>query len=159
MAQYSIPAAEPKYSATIEYFRGVDLLNSPSNVDISRSPAAPNMIRDQVGKVRKRMGCTTRTTAPNGGQINGVHFLNGERLIHAGTKLYKVEGTTWTELADGMADGLSASFVFDGKLYLLDGGTYRVYDGETVKAVSAAAYVPTVIISATRREAASAMRR
>ena len=100
MAQFSIPAAEPKYSATIEYFRGIDLLNSPSNVDESRSPAAPNMIRDQVGKVRKRMGYTTRATAPNGGRINGVHFLNGERLIHPGTKLYKLAGTEWTELAD-----------------------------------------------------------
>lgn len=147
MAQFSIPAAEPKYSATIEYFRGVDLLNSPSNVDESRSPAAPNMIRDQVGKVRKRMGYTTRASAPNGGRINGVHFLNGERLIHAGTKLYKLAGTEWTELADGMADARSKSFSFDGKLYLLDGSTYRVYDGETVQAVSQAAYVPTIIIS------------
>lgn len=147
MAQFSIPAAEPKYSATIEYFRGVDLLNSPSNVDVSRSPAAPNMIRDQVGKVRKRMGYTTRTTAPNGGRINGVHFLNGERLIHAGTKLYRCAGTEWTELADDMADTLSGSFSFDGKLYLLDGNVYRVYDGTEVKAVSGEAYVPTIIIS------------
>lgn len=147
MAQFSIPAAEPKYSATIEYFRGVDLLNSPSNVDESRSPAAPNMIRDQVGKVRKRMGYTTRATAPNGSRINGVHFLNGERLIHAGTKLYKLSGTEWTELADDMADTLSKSFSFDGKLYLLDGNTYRVYDGIEVKAVSEEAYVPTIIIS------------
>ena len=147
MAQFSIPAAEPKYSATIEYFRGVDLLNSPSNVDESRSPAAPNMIRDQVGKVRKRMGYTTRATAPNGSRINGVHFLNGERLIHAGTKLYKLSGTEWTELAEGMADDFSKSFVFDGKLYLLDGVTYRVYDGTEVKVVSGEAYVPTIIIS------------
>lgn len=147
MAQFSIPAAEPKYSATIEYFRGIDLLNSPSNVDESRSPAAPNMIRDQVGKVRKRMGYTTRATAPNGRRINGVHFLNGERLIHAGTKLYKLAGTEWTELADGMADARSKSFSFDGKLYLLDGNTYRVYDGTAVKAVSEEAYVPTIIIS------------
>ena len=147
MAQFSIPAAESKYSATIEYFRGVDLLNSPSNVDESRSPAAPNMIRDQVGKVRKRMGYTTRATAPNGSRVNGVHFLNGERLIHAGTKLYKLSGTEWTELADDMADTLSKSFSFDGKLYLLDGNTYRVYDGTEVKAVSEEAYVPTIIIS------------
>ena len=88
MAQYSIPAAESRYSVTMEYFRGVDLLNSPSNVDGSRSPAAPNMVRDQVGKVRKRMGYTTRTSAPNGGRINGVFFLGQDRLIHAGTGLY-----------------------------------------------------------------------
>ncbi len=147
MAQFSIPAAEAKYSTTIEYFRGIDLLNSPSNVDESRSPAAPNMVRDQVGKVRKRMGYTTRTTAPNGGQINGVFFLGEDRLVHAGTSLYKLAGTVWTELADDMADNLSKGFVFEKKLYLLDGAVYRVYDGETVKPVSETAYVPTIIIS------------
>lgn len=147
MSQFSIPAAEPKYSVTIDYFRGVDLLNSPSNVDESRSPAAPNMVRDQVGKVRKRMGYTTRTTAPNGGRINGVHFLGQDRLVHAGTSLYRLSGTEWTELSGDMADALSKSFVFDGKLYLLDGAVYRVYDGETVQPVSQAAYVPTIIIS------------
>lgn len=104
MAQYSIPAAESKYSLTMEYFRGIDLLNSPSNVDESRSPAAPNMVRDQVGKVRKRMGYTTRAAAPNGGRINGVYFLGSERLIHAGTALYKHSGTEWTLLAGDMAD-------------------------------------------------------
>ena len=69
MAQFSIPAQTPKQRAIIETFRGVDLNNSPTNVDKSRSPAAPNMIRDQVGKVRKRMGYTTAATAP--GRING----------------------------------------------------------------------------------------
>ena len=147
MAQFSIPAAETKYSTTIEYFRGIDLLNSPSNVDESRSPAAPNMVRDQVGKVRKRMGYTTRTTAPNGGRINGVFFLGKDRLVHAGTSLYKLAGTEWTELAQDMADDLSKGFVFEKKLYLLDGAVYRVYDGETVKPVSENAYVPTIIIS------------
>ena len=147
MAQFSIPAAEAKYSTTIEYFRGIDLLNSPSNVDESRSPAAPNMVRDQVGKVRKRMGYTTRTTAPNGGRINGVFFLGEDRLVHAGTSLYKLAGTEWTELAGDMADDLSKGFVFEEKLYLLDGAVYRVYDGETVKPVSESAYVPTIIIS------------
>lgn len=147
MAQFSIPAAEAKYSTTIEYFRGIDLLNSPSNVDESRSPAAPNMVRDQVGKVRKRMGYTTRTTAPNGGRINGVFFLGKDRLVHAGTSLYKLAGTEWTELAQDMADDLSKGFVFEKKLYLLDGAVYRVYDGETVKPVSEEAYVPTIIIS------------
>lgn len=147
MAQYSIPAAESKYSLTMEYFRGIDLLNSPSNVDESRSPAAPNMVRDQVGKVRKRMGYTTRAAAPNGGRINGVYFLGSERLIHAGTALYKHSGTEWTLLAGDMADARSTAFVFDGKLYLLDGAVFRSYDGKEVKPVSQSAYVPTVIIS------------
>lgn len=147
MGTFNIPAQSKKYNTEIETFRGVDLNNSPTNVDQSRSPAAPNMIRDQVGKVRKRMGYTTAATAPNGGKIHAVHRLGEQTLVHAGTMLYAWDGQEgFTELG-AMADNVSRGFVFDEKLYLLDGAAYRVYDGETLKEVSAEAYVPTIIIS------------
>ena len=150
MASFNIPASPSKYTVVVDTFRGVDLLNSPTNVEKSRSPAAPNMIRDQVGKVRKRMGYQTVATAPEGARVNGVHFLGEERLLHAGAKLYRWEdgdeGAVFTELG-AMADARSVSFRFDDKLYLLDGTEYRVYDGSTLAAVSAGAYVPTVVIS------------
>lgn len=150
MAQFNVPSESQKYSAVVETFRGVDLNNSPSNVDKSRSPAAPNMIRDQVGKVRKRMGYETKVTAPGGAAINGVHHLMEETLVHAGAKLYRLSDTdgTWelTEIG-AMADACSRSFVFDQKLYLLDGTTYQVYDGTTLAAVADSATVPTIIIS------------
>ena len=41
---------------SIDTFKGVDITSSSSNVNPSRSPEAPNMIRDVPGKVRKRMG-------------------------------------------------------------------------------------------------------
>lgn len=151
MAQFKVPSESQRYSAVVETFRGVDLNNSPSNVDKSRSPAAPNMIRDQVGKVRKRMGYTTMATAPGGAAINGVHHLMDTTLIHAGDKLYKLAKAsdgTWSLTAIGtMANARSRSFVFDQKLYLLDGTTYKVYDGQTLSAVADNATVPTIIIS------------
>ena len=151
MAQFNVPSESQRFSAVVETFRGVDLNNSPSNVDKSRSPAAPNMIRDQVGKVRKRMGYTTKATAPEGAAIHGVHHLMDETLIHAGTKLYrlvKAADGTWSLTEIGaMANSRSRSFVFDQKLYLLDGTTYQVYDGETLTAVADSAAVPTIIIS------------
>lgn len=145
--QFNVPSTPKKNSVVIETFRGVDLNNSPSNVDISRSPAAPNMVRDQVGKVRKRMGYTTVATAPGGAAIHGVHRLGNQMLVHAGTKLYRWDGAAaFTELGP-MANAVSRSFVFDKKLYLLDGTAYRVYDGTTLKKVSESAKVPTIIIS------------
>lgn len=151
MAQFNVPSESQRFSAVVETFRGVDLNNSPSNVDKSRSPAAPNMIRDQVGKVRKRMGYTTKATAPEGAAIHGVHHLMDETLIHAGTKLYrlvKAADGAWSLTEIGaMANSRSRSFVFDQKLYLLDGATYQVYDGETLTAVADSAAVPTIIIS------------
>lgn len=146
MSQFSVPSAAKTYAAVIERFRGVDLNNAPSNVDKSRSPEAPNMIRDQVGKVRKRMGYTTYATVPNGGSIHGVHRLGDEMLVHAGTKLYRLGTGGFTELGT-MADARSRGFVFDGKLYLLDGTKYRVYDGTALTNVEDGAYVPTTVIS------------
>lgn len=147
MAQFSIPAQTPKSSIVIETFRGVDLNNSPANVDKSRSPAAPNMIRDQVGKVRKRMGYTTVATAPGGAPINGIHRLGEETLVHAGETLYRWDGLSTFEELGAMANYRSRGFVFDNKLYLLDGVTYQVYDGATLAVVADSAYVPTIIIS------------
>lgn len=145
MAKFNIPAETPKQTTIIETFRGVDLNNSPTNVDKSRSPAAPNMIRDQVGKVRKRMGYTTIATAP--GAIHGIYHLEEKTMVHAGDKLYQWNGGEgFTELGT-MADDRSRGFVFDKKLYLLDGVKFRVYDGEALKAVEEDAYVPTIIIS------------
>lgn len=150
MASFNIPASPSKYTMVVDTFRGVDLINSPTNVEKSRSPAAPNMIRDQVGKVRKRMGYRTVATAPEGARVNGVHFLGEERLLHAGAKLYRWEdgetGAVFTELG-AMADARSVSFRFDDRLYLLDGTEYRVYDGSTLAPALTAAYVPTVVIS------------
>ena len=103
MAQFTVPSQSSKYSTVVEAFRGVDLNNSPSNVGKSRSPEAPNMIRDQVGKVRKRTGYTTKVTASGGAAINGVHRLGDVLFIHAGTKLYRrLIGT------DGAAGALCA---------------------------------------------------
>ena len=145
MAQFSIPAETPKSTLVIETFRGVDLNNSPTNVDKSRSPAAPNMIRDQVGKVRKRMGYTTQATAP--GAIHGTYQLEGQTLVHAGAMLYRWDGGEGFESLGEMADNRSRGFVFNKKLYLLDGVKFRVCDGETLAAVEDGAYIPTIIIN------------
>lgn len=149
MAQFNVPSQAKEYSAKVEYFRGVDLNNSPSNVDKTRSPAAPNMIRDQVGKVRKRTGYHTIATVPEEAKVWAVHRLGDETLVHAGGTLYRWDGKETFEALGAMAEGRSRSFIFDEKLYLLDGATYQVYDGEALKAVSESAYVPTVIISRT----------
>ena len=92
-----------KTQLVVDKFRGVDLHNSPADVDDSRSPEAPNMIRDVPGKVRKRMGYYTVNTYES--RINGRHLLRtvgdgNHELIHAGTSLYKDGNEIRTELQD-----------------------------------------------------------
>lgn len=147
--QFSIPSGPKLYNYKCEYFKGVDLNNAASNVDASRSPDAPNMMRDEVGKVRKRMGYTTMHTFD--ARINGRFMLDAAEIIHAGEKLYKKgeDLTQWEEIYTGMADTRSVGLIFNKKLYLLDGKTYLCYDGESIKPVSETATIPIIIISRT----------
>ena len=72
MGRFSVPSSPARNVVKIETFKGVDLNSSPSNVEITRSPNAPNMMRDVPGKVRKRQGYE-RIAQFSGKRINGVH--------------------------------------------------------------------------------------
>lgn len=137
----------------IETFLGVDLTNQPSNVEKNKSPNAENMIREVPGKVRKRMGW--HTLQKMDARINAYHSLTGKKsLIHAGTKLYQIDGAAGTlnrtapkELYNAMADDRSESWEFGNKLYIADGKTLLIYDGETVKTAQSVARVPLITIA------------
>lgn len=167
MAKFSVPAGPSRQVVKIETFKGVDYNSSPSNVEIYRSPNAPNMMRDVPGKVRKRQGYEKIATYT--GRINGVHILRDvddnikKVLIHAGTTLF-LDGAS---IYEGMADERSVGRQFYGKLFIFDGKKALCYgefeteeeaaaeETETeekpkafmVKALEDAAYVPTVIVS------------
>ena len=70
----------------IEYFRGIDISNQPSNVDKHRGCVGLNMIRDVPGKVRKRTGFFRLRTYPK--RINGVFPFKDKVVIHSGKNLY-----------------------------------------------------------------------
>lgn len=139
----NLPSASspPRSKVSIDNFLGADLTSEPANVDTSHSPDCPNMIRDVPGKVRKRMGWAVKETYT--GKINGCYKLNGDVLIHAGTKLYKAGVEVYT----GMADARGKSWELNEKLYIADGLALLVYDGSTVKKAQDIAYVPTKTIA------------
>ncbi len=147
MPQVTAPSNVPSSGLSrlkISYFRGVDLTDTISGVDVSRSCNGVNMIRDVPGKVRKRMGY--RKIREYRGVINGLHTYGEEMLVHAGDRLYR-DGDEPSLLYEGLADGRSFSIEFSGKLLLLDGKRYLIYDGEQVRPADDDAYVPTVVIS------------
>lgn len=140
---FDVPSSPKRSVAVIDEFLGVDFTNSPSNVDLKKSPNGVNMIRDVPGKVRKCMGYETIKTYD--ARINGAHFRHGdeEYLIHSGTKLYKGE----TALYSDMNDARSKSWQIEDSLYIVDGKALLVYDGEAVKKASESAYIPTLTIA------------
>ena len=147
--QFTAPKPRPVQNENIETFLGADLSSAPNNVAKNRSPSCPNMIRDEVGKVKKRDGIQLVKTYT--GQINGVHFLYGtttKKLVHHGTKI-SLDGEVPTELYSLANNHISVSKQMNGKLWILDGATFLVYDGTTIQPVSNIAYIPTIIIART----------
>lgn len=141
--QFNVPSSPARSVSTISTFLGADFTNSPAAVSEAQSPNCINMIRDVPGKVRKCMGYHTINDYK--AKINGFHYIHGETdgVVHAGTKLYK-DGAV---IFEGMNDDRSKSWQFEGKLYIVDGKQFLVYDGEKVEAVTQNAYIPTLTIA------------
>jgi hypothetical protein len=147
MAKFTAPKPKAKLDENIETFLGADLSNGSNNVAKNRSPSCPNMIRSEVGKVEQRGGISLVKTYA--GQINGVHFLYGattKKLVHHGTKI-SLDGDTPTELYATASDSISISKQINGKLWILDGLKYLVYDGTTITAVENTGTIPVTLIA------------
>ena len=103
------------------------------------------------------------------GQINKLSIMSGERIysytFDPDTKILTIKSSSLVEgdnlylsyfegvigaddaLFDGMSCRRSASFIFNNRLYLVDGKNYLVYDGDEVKNVLDNAYIPTTYIN------------
>jgi len=134
-------------------FRGADFSTDPSLVERYRSPLCTNIIADGGGMPQKRVGW--RTLHELSGRVNGIFSapFNGstKMLAHVGTKLYSFTDDSETapvQLATGLPDQKSRSAYMNGKLWIVTGAGYYVYDGSTAAKVSASgAYVPTTVIT------------
>ncbi len=144
-------SANTVYTKKYETFRGVDFSHDASMVDDEHSPDAKNLITDTDGFPEKRLGW--RTVETFGERVNGIFSFGSEeercKVIHAGTKLYKLENGKKTELIDGIANSRSQGKYFKGKLCILTGEEYLVFDGE--KCVHAGEfedmYAPMTLVS------------
>lgn len=132
-------------------FKGVDFSTDPSLVDTSRSPLAVNLLADAGGMPEKRPGWRTlwQLEGPIYGLFSAVLGGKSRFLAHAGTAVYAwSEGEAPAVLRTGVHPGRSAAAELGGRLWLLTGGEYLVYDGESLAPVAQAAYIPTTVIGA-----------
>ena len=124
-------------------FRGVDFRGE--EINLVRSPDSLNVWKDYKNtesiRTRPEMELHTMFDAP----VYGVFFYADSMLVHSGTKLYKVSGTTKTELYTGLKAANSDGFIFENIWYFKDGLHYLQYDGKTIKEVEG--YVPTTSIA------------
>lgn len=149
----NIPKSQAPVIRRYSSLAGVDLSRLPSQVASFRSPDAKNVYKDYrtsgAPAVQSRPGF--KKAAKASGKIYGIHVLGSKTLIHHGSVLSLASGfpseTAFTDFPVTMNESRSESFVFGGKLYILDGLNYLVYNGTALSDVKNAAYVPTTKIS------------
>lgn len=137
---------------TYATFRGADFSTDPSIVESYRSPLCTNIVADAGGMPQKRRGY--RTLHRLDGEVNGIFtgIFGGveKKLVHAGTKLYAWdEDMEPVQLMTGLPNRKSRGVYMQGKLWIVTGGKYIVYDGTTAEDVagSESAYIPTTVIT------------
>jgi len=132
-------------------FRGADFSTDPSLVERYRSPLCTNIIADGGGMPQKR--CGWRVILERTGKVNGLYSAKfsgtTHMLAHIGTTLVRfLDDGTAQALQIGLANQKSRAVFMNGKLWIVTGGGYFVYNGTNAKKVSAAdAYVPTTVIT------------
>ena len=148
-----VPDIPKTYKKSYSNLAGIDLANIPPMVSPSHSPDCRNVYKDYTSSagqaVETRPGYTTVCEQEN--TIYGIHRLGDDVLIHAGTTVKKWTGFPSSDTTANIsgtyeiAAAKSVSFVFGGKLYILDGTHYLVYDGTLSRVVG---YIPTTRINA-----------
>ena len=132
-------------------FRGADFSTDPSLVERYRSPLCTNIIADAGGMPEKRRGW--RTIHQLNGKIHGLFYgvfsREWKTLVHAGTTLYEWnDGKEPVALLEGLPEHRSRGVNMGGKLWIVTGAGFLVYDGETAQRVrESEAYIPTTVIT------------
>ena len=134
-------------------FRGADFSTDPSLVERYRSPLCTNIVADSGGMPEKRRGWRTihQLEGKIFGLFYGVFEQRWKTLVHAGTKLYEwTDAVEPVELMSGLPEHRSRGVSLGGKLWIVTGGGFIVYDGETAQWVrDSEAYIPTTVITRT----------
>ncbi|MCL1820281.1 MAG: hypothetical protein FWG36_06465 [Oscillospiraceae bacterium] len=161
MKYSAIPMPDTKSKTSVIHFDGFlgcDFRSGGLPDNIRRSPDAENMdFGDDTHTPIKRAGYKSALTGKLDGRINGFHSLNVNgteiRLIHAGTKLFRLNGSNASEIYSGMNNAFSSSFVWNETLYLLDGKEHILYDGSRIIKPGEKAYIPTTCVLRKNHEA------
>lgn len=153
-----------QYTRKLEDFRGVDLTSGQAQVSHRRFAWAQNMWRDysseQGGAIETVPGFR-QLAEIRGKRINGMwpfkdYNGNIRVMVHAGEHLYDFDhtGRDVPVLSDrgSLADAKSTAFVFNGRFYILDGQSFKVfyYDNDKTPVfedATAVAYLPVTYVN------------
>ena len=151
-----------EYTRYLGSFRGVDFSSDPTEVADYRLAEAVNVYKDyrsgQGQAIETIPGFRQVGSSKLEGEIYGIHVYENAGIkkvyIHSGAKLYEASDlnfdskTTFKEVYWDMNERKSSSFIFNNRIYFLDGKNY-IYIGidGVVQKVIDEAYIPTTHIS------------
>lgn len=126
-------------------FLSVDFSRDPSLLHEAHSPNSLNMIRDEYGKVRRRMGY--KGVCVLSGKVHSMAAFRGRAYAHAGTNLYEImENGSWKIRSD-VHDGDSLFVPCHDYLLFLDGKELYILRDRDFEVL--AATVPRVAVGCT----------
>lgn len=154
-----VPEAPTPMKRLYTRLAGVDFSSISTRVAPFRSPDAKNVWKDynsEFGQaIETRKGIRLLGTVENVTNTNvyGIHVMEDTAFYHVGTKLFKhtsfgneFEQTDLTDTGLTMGERQSSSFIYDGKLYIMDGTNYIAYDKGTDTIGQVTGYIPTTRI-------------
>jgi hypothetical protein len=127
---------------------GLNLQENNSNMAKTDSPDCLNVMGDEIGAVTCRDGqeYLYPTSIANGAITGLIGDYRGWRIIGHGTNLYKQQGSSQPVLISGGLSGNRLNmFIFNQILYIIDGVSYKQWDGSNFGNV--VPYVPEITIS------------
>lgn len=127
----------------IETFGGIDISSSSTTIPFYNSPDIKNMLPNSRGDLDCRRGWKTIKDFGNV-PINAIMNYNNELLVVAGDKIYSSKDN-YTSSIYTTVNAEHEGFMYNGKLYIINGSKYLVYDGTTITEV--VGYTPTITIN------------
>lgn len=146
---FQIPAGPAVQTIEVSRFTGANLNIDTTQISETESPDMLNITLDNDGTPDKRTGYETVFMVE--GRVNGLFDYDGSLIVLGGNKVYlwqeeaEEEEDRLVVLYEPVTDAPASAFMFDAKLYILNGHEYLVYDGETVQPVEP--YVPLIAIN------------
>lgn len=127
----------------IETFGGIDISSSSTTIPFFNSPDIKNMLPNSRGDLDSRRGWKTIKDFGNI-PINSIMNYNSELLVVAGDKIYSSKDN-YTASLYTTVNAEHEGFMYNGKLYIINGSKYLVYNGTTITEV--VGYTPTITIN------------
>lgn len=138
---FKAPRSQPELKAHIATFTGSDRTVDVTQLDSGAFVHDVNMVLDRDGTPEKRPGYVALFESLAPSPVRGLWKYDDDLILVVGGKVYKDDGT---ELYSGLTDTDCEGFQFAGKLYIINGHEFVVYDGTAVATVDP--YIPTVYI-------------